>query len=351
MITNRKILCIGDSMLDEFISGKVNRISPEAPVPVLNFENYKQMLGGAANVVSNLSALGVVTNLVSLIGSDTAGDDLLKLVRALESVEENLIISDRKTTVKTRFVAQQNHILRLDKENTHPVDKEIQNKILTKVSEQISKANLLVISDYGKGLLTDAVLAHCIELAKKCRIKVIIDPKGTHWDKYNGASILTPNLKEFNEFIGKKLDSISDLKKYAFQTCRSLNIDCLLITLGEQGVLIADKNIGAKHISANSVEVYDVSGAGDSFIAGFASNFLLSNDIEEATAHGNLVASLAVAKFGTSTVTASEVTETQISKTLTNQIGSIVDLNQAKAIVEQWKARGLRSALQMEYLI
>lgn len=266
-----KVLIVGDVMLDAYAWGKVKRISPEAPVPVLDCNERENRLGGAANVAKNIKALGAVPTICTVIGEDEAGDRLLELFDQNELSTRGIIrTSNRRTTVKTRFLSGFHHLLRVDEEDTQYIATELEDRLYKAITEEIAegKYQALIFQDYDKGVLTPSLINRLKKEAAKQEVLTIVDPKKRNFSAYSETTLFKPNLKEFSEGAGvgvgkKDLDS---LIKQAQSYRETQKIELLLLTLSEQGILICSKD-GTAHIPAQVREIADVSGAGDTVIA------------------------------------------------------------------------------------
>jgi D-beta-D-heptose 7-phosphate kinase/D-beta-D-heptose 1-phosphate adenosyltransferase len=297
-MASNQILIIGDIMLDRYIYGTVERISPEAPVPVLNYKNEREDLGGAGVVLDCLVKLGYKPSIITVIGDDAEGQRIIELVKKEEIETDGIIIEKgRLTTVKTRYVAISpffQYILRLDKEKTNSITKETQEKIIRKLKEKLSKCEYVIISDYKKGLMIDKLVRETISEAKKQGKKVIVDTKGKIFD-YFGADIVAPNRKELFENVDKKYSKdIEIIKKHAKELVNKMNCN-VVVKLGEDGVLLSTKD---KELLMPSIakKVVNVSGAGDVFIAVMASALAEGKDLVEAVKLANKGAGIAIGK-------------------------------------------------------
>ena len=303
-----KIGVVGDYMIDEYIIGSVNRISPEAPVPIVNVKKEKFSLGGAANVARNIAALGAKAICFGLVGKDMNGDKLLNALKLLSMDVSGLIISDdRPTTVKTRIIGGSQQLLRIDWENLNHISEEIEKEILEKIKKIIKELDGVILSDYNKGLLTPRVSKEIIKLCKKNGKIVIVDPKPKNVFNYVGANSMTPNRKEALECLGySELDN-KDMEEVGKELKEKLKLDTLLITRSEEGMsLFLDEVI---NIPTFAKEVYDVTGAGDTVISLFTLGAALKIDLVEAAKIANTAAGIVVGRSGTSTASHEEIAE------------------------------------------
>lgn len=303
-----KIGIVGDYMLDEYIIGSVNRISPEAPVPIVNVRKEKFSLGGAANVARNIAALGAKAICFGLVGKDMNGD---KLVNALEmlsiDVSGVIITDDRPTTVKTRIIGGSQQLLRIDWENLNHISKEIEKEILKKIKKIIKELDGVILSDYNKGLLTPKVSREIIKLCKKNNKIVIVDPKPKNVFNYVGADSMTPNRKEALECLGYSELDQKDIEEVGKELKEKLQLNNLLLTRSEEGMsLFLDEVI---NIPTFAKEVYDVTGAGDTVISLFTLGAALKIDLVEAAKIANTAAGIVVGRSGTSIASHEEIAE------------------------------------------
>jgi len=298
------IVVIGDVMLDKYIWGTVRRISPEAPVPVVRIKNTEYRVGGAGNVASNLSSLKCGSTILSITGSDNNASLLQKQLKKLRV--KALLEKDkaRCTTVKSRIVAQKQQLIRMDEEITAPFTKHKAKNLISKLSSSIQNIDAIIFSDYGKGLLTKFFIENIIE--KFDAIPVIVDPKTRNYKKYAGATIIKPNYKEFCEANNKEDIPFDDFDYYAKQMLNKYNFRGLIVTLGENGVYYHFDG-KSKIIPTEAHEVYDVSGAGDTFTAAFTASYVITKDLDSSARIGNLAAAVAVEKVGTATVKKKEL--------------------------------------------
>ena len=309
-VTN--ILVIGDLMIDHYLWGKCERISPEAPVQVVNVQKESSVLGGAGNVINNLRAMGSNVDVISVIGNDDAANELKTLLNQIDVNSQMLVVEEnRKTSKKSRLIASQQQVLRYDKESIEDISNKSENKIIEELSVNISKYDAIILSDYGKGVLTTSLTQSIISLANNNNKKVFVDPKGKDYSKYKGAYTLTPNKKEAIEATNidiKDEKSLIDAIKKLKDNC---DLKISLITLSEHGIAMFDENLVVKPTVAR--EVYDVTGAGDTVIASIA--YAISNDlnIEEAVTFANLAAGVVVGKIGSATATLEEIFEYESS--------------------------------------
>ncbi len=301
-----KILVIGDIMLDRFIFGNVRRISPEAPVPVVRSIQEKYSLGGCGNVLRNLINLGVKASIISFVGKDQAGEKIKQHLKKKGISTKNIIQSEsNQTTEKMRIVAEGQQVVRVDWDANNLTDQSL-NKVLKLVFKKITSIDGVIISDYNKGICTELVVKNIISKAKELQIPVFVDPKGENWNKYYGASILTPNLKEAEEAIGRKLITDGDVEIAGKEICNNLSLNACLITRGSNGMSYISKDLKF-HVCSEAKEIFDVSGAGDTVIASFASGIVAGFDPETITRFANKAAGIVVGHIGTTAITIPEL--------------------------------------------
>ena len=309
---NTRILCVGDIILDSYVHGDVERISPEAPIPILKSYDERFILGGAGNVARNICAGGGYCHLLSLVGKDIYSSILKDLIKKEKRLTSDLIIDKTKiTTKKKRYVSGQQQILRVDEENTLDINEEIERKIFEKFKVLITKYDLVVLSDYNKGLLKESLIQKMIVYAKRKEKKIIVDPKKNTFDIYRGATILTPNHNELmNVSRLKKIKNESDdsiIKKITKNLINDYEFESIITTRSSKGMSISSKNSEMINLPSNALEVFDVSGAGDTVVAYLSLVLATGRKLVEAANIANKAAGIAVGKFGTASVNASEV--------------------------------------------
>ncbi|MBF0120488.1 MAG: D-glycero-beta-D-manno-heptose-7-phosphate kinase [Desulfobacterales bacterium] len=301
-----KVLVVGDLMLDEYIWGTVDRISPEAPVQVVNVKNETYTLGGAGNVVNNLIALGAKVAAVGLIGS--GGELLMDIMKKLSVNTEGIIeTQDRPTTRKTRIIAGSQHIVRIDREKKHPVSDEIFQKLVNSVENIIPNVDIVVISDYAKGVISPPLIKKITKLCKKHNKISIADPKGLDFTKYNDVTILTPNKKEAAVATNIEIYDDLSLNEAANKILETTTIDRLIITCGKDGMVLFERNESPVKIKSEARQVFDVSGAGDTVVAVLAVSLGTGSSFEDAATLSNKAAGIVVGKVGTATVSREEL--------------------------------------------
>jgi rfaE bifunctional protein kinase chain/domain len=296
-----RLLVVGDVMLDRYWFGDTKRISPEAPVPIVQVGKIDERLGGAANVARNVAALGAQTTMLGIAGNDEPGKRVVELLKA-SGVDSQLEIDAKvPTIVKLRVIARQQQLIRLDFEET-PSEQALAHK-LERFEKLVGSADVVILSDYGKGALGQ--VAHMIEQARAQKKVILVDPKGEDYEKYRGATVLTPNRSELRQVVGH-WTSEDDLIRRAQDLRRSLNLQALLLTRSEEGMSLFTEQ-GVSHVKAQAREVFDVSGAGDTVIATLAVALAAGWPLEKAMALANRAGGIVVGKLGTATVTSEEL--------------------------------------------
>jgi D-beta-D-heptose 7-phosphate kinase/D-beta-D-heptose 1-phosphate adenosyltransferase len=303
-----RIIVLGDIMLDRYLWGNVDRISPEAPVPVVHIKGETSNLGGAANVAANVRALGADVTLIGVVGDDMMAE-LLKenLVDGNLRTTGLMLDKDRPTTVKTRIVAHNQQVVRIDRELTREIDSALVEQILSKVAKLLKTINGVIISDYGKGVITYELLSSLIPMLNGAGKFIAVDPKEVHFMNYREVSVITPNHHEAGFISGKKITNDAILADVGWNLMDLLSLESLLITRGERGMTLFEKNRKMTHIPARAKTVYDVTGAGDTVIATLAVARTAGASMHEAAILANSAAGLAVAQFGTARISQAEL--------------------------------------------
>ncbi len=312
-ISGKRILVVGDIIVDHFVHGSVNRISPEAPVPVVNVDREEYLLGGGANVLHNIYSLGAEAVLCGIIGADPMGDRLQDLLHELGASTEGLVTGKRPTTVKTRVLAQRQQIVRFDREQTgSPAAATIQ-KMIDYFAENLAAFDGVIISDYYKGVIGRDLMENlmtrvkAIEKQEGRMIPVVVDPKPGKPERFNATSLITPNQLEAEKMTGMVIDSNESLKKSAEILLEKVSCQAVLITRGAQGMALLEKGRQLLTIPTTAREVFDVTGAGDTVIAALALGLAAGASYADAATLANIAAGVVVAKVGTATVTQEEL--------------------------------------------
>jgi D-beta-D-heptose 7-phosphate kinase/D-beta-D-heptose 1-phosphate adenosyltransferase len=301
-------MVIGDVMLDQFIWGSVSRISPEAPVPVVEVHRESFHLGGAANVALNLHRLGAVPLLVGVRGEDDAARRLGDVLESTGIQEANLIgDASRPTTVKIRTIAHSQQVVRADWESKEDLTADVETKVIENVEQALSQSTGLILSDYSKGTLTPRILEHSIQSARRRRIPVLVDPKLKRFSFYQRVTLVKPNVYEAQAATGVAIDGSSELNEAAKKILTLLRCSAALVTRGEQGMSLFEKSKRPIHIRASAREVFDVTGAGDTVIATAAFVLAAGGSLKQAAVLANQAAGIVVGKLGTATTTPEEI--------------------------------------------
>ena len=331
-----KILVIGDLMVDYYLWGSSDRISPEAPVPVVSINNESRVLGGAGNVINNLKALNAKVDVMSVIGECGVSTELKSLLNEIEIDTQYLTTEPKRiSSKKTRIIAAQQQVVRYDQENSTEITKTSQKTLLSNFRKRITDYDCLLLSDYGKGVLTDELTQQLIKIAKQYSVKILVDPKGLDYSKYKGAYLLTPNKKEASEAINIQIKDNASLKLAIMKLKRDMDLNVSLVTLSEQGIAVFDDELRIHPTFAK--EVFDVTGAGDTVLAslGFALSF--SDNIDDALKFANLASGVVVGKLGSASASMAEIIDYEKSFNQANSQNSIKSLSEIQSIVRKIK--------------
>ena len=338
-----KVVVLGDLMLDHYIHGHVSRISPEAPVPVLKHQREQEVLGGAANVGCNLVGLGAKAAVLGVAGDDAAANRLKDLAQQ-RNIELDIVTDiSRPTTAKLRVVAGQQQVVRIDREESRELSIDIRNQLLTKLKVHLEESSALILSDYGKGVISTQIAQSAIEVATAMNVPILVDPKGMSFEKYRGATFITPNSGEFAAICGDENDDISLTTRKAQTLTGELGLQGLIVTLGARGILWAT-NSEHGHQPALAKEVFDVSGAGDTVISTLAASLGANWDLRDAVYLANMAASIVVGKHGTAPIEAAEL-EAAASTTDRQVREAFLETHRwdsASELVDYWRAKGER---------
>jgi D-beta-D-heptose 7-phosphate kinase/D-beta-D-heptose 1-phosphate adenosyltransferase len=310
LLKKQTVLVVGDTMVDKFIWGKVGRISPEAPVPVVEVTKETEVLGGAANVASNITSLGGNAIVISVIGEDITGRTLTEMLSEKKIKTDYLVYnSHRPTIIKTRIIAASQQVVRVDKEVKGVFEKDTESKIMNNIEDAMPKVNAVIISDYGKGVVCSNVLKKTILLARKYKIPITVDPKIDNFKKYKKITTMTPNEKEAIEGMGAKdIKSDEDIAILGKKILKTLRSDSVVITRGEKGMTLIESN-KITNIPTRAKEVYDVTGAGDTVISTMTLALAAKADLLTAAEIANFAAGIVVGKIGTATANPQELKE------------------------------------------
>jgi D-beta-D-heptose 7-phosphate kinase/D-beta-D-heptose 1-phosphate adenosyltransferase len=302
------ILCVGDVMLDRFQHGEIDRISPEAPVPVIRLRRLREMPGGAGNVACNIASLGGRAILVGVAGQDVAGEQLHRKLQGQPGITDALVRSARRPTIcKTRFIAGRQQVVRADDESGEPLFAEEVASVCASIDAHVGQAQAMVLSDYGKGVLCDAVLRHAIGKAHETAIPVFVDPKSEDFSRYRGADCITPNAREFAAAARGPAGSQAEIVVGAIRLIEQSGAQAILVTRSEKGMILVERGGTVTSVPARAREVFDVSGAGDTVIAALALARASGRTLAQAMHIANAAAGVVVSKLGTATANIAEV--------------------------------------------
>jgi D-beta-D-heptose 7-phosphate kinase / D-beta-D-heptose 1-phosphate adenosyltransferase len=341
----KRVLVVGDIMLDRFVYGHVSRISPEAPAPVIETAGPLDVVGGSGNVVRNIVSLGAACEIVAVIGCDEAARSVRNHLKEMKVSADGLIeVEGRVTTVKTRFVAylHNTHLLRADTEETTPVDEKTEDAIIAAVQSRIGAVDVVILSDYAKGVLTPRVVAAVIAAARRARKPIVVDPKGLDYARYRGATALTPNVGELAQALRRPVkNDEAAVKAAALALADEVECESVLVTRGERGALIVSRDGVTASFDATARRVIDVSGAGDTVVASFALALVSDAGVRHAARLANVAAGVVVAKRGTSQVTAGELRDLLLSRPHFELREKIKDTEAAADCVAAWRRERL----------
>ena len=335
------VLCVGDLMLDRFVYGTVERISPEAPIPILRIAHESAMLGGAGNVVRNLVALGSKAVFVSVVGDDGPGREVNGLIAGSEQIEPYVSVErGRKTTIKTRYIAGGQQLLRADLETVDPVSATVLDDLGRVAVADVAETGAAVLSDYGKGVLSPELIGGVVAACAKAGKPVVVDPKGSDFARYRGATVVTPNRAELTAATGRPAETAEEIVAGAEALIAAHGFGAVLVTRGPDGMTLVRAEGAPLHLPAEAREVYDVSGAGDTVVAALAAALAAGLDIEDAARLANAAAGIVVGKIGTAVATAEEVYGVLHAQEILRGEDKVVTLHEAIARVGAWRAKG-----------
>jgi len=335
------ILVVGDLIIDNYLWGSCERISPEAPVQIIDVSKEVTVLGGAGNVAHNLKTLGADVTVCSVIGDDDSGKELLEMFQKIEVNTQNILIQQkRKTSKKTRLIAVGQQIVRYDKETKDAISQNSTEQLLELLSKTIEKYDAIILSDYAKGVLTPQLTQGIIALAKSVNVKVLVDPKGEDFSKYRGAYLLTPNKKEAMLATNIEIKDEQSLEKALLKLKIECELDVSLITLSEDGIATYTDKV--QKFPTVAKEIFDITGAGDTVIASIAYALSLGKNIEETAKFANLSAGVVVGKVGSATVSLAEIEEYKATLHKSNSDAHIKNFKEISEIVQHHRMNGKR---------
>lgn len=336
LATNPKILVLGDLIIDDYLWGSSDRISPEAPVQIVNIKKKSTVLGGAGNVVKNLNAFGAEVDILSVIGDCKVSIELKNLLSQINVKTSNLVTEkNRITSKKSRVISSNQQVIRYDFESINEISTQSQKLILQKFNQMVKNYDLVLLSDYGKGLFTKELTQSLIKIANKYKKKVLVDPKGLDYSKYNGAYLLTPNMKEASESTHIDIKDKESLFQAITHLKKKCNLTISLITMSDQGVAIFDKKLRIHPTSA--LEVFDVTGAGDTVLASLGYALSCDSNIDDAVKFANLASGIVVGKIGSASATINEILEYESSLNQSSSNQHIKTFKEIAAIVNELK--------------
>jgi D-beta-D-heptose 7-phosphate kinase/D-beta-D-heptose 1-phosphate adenosyltransferase len=343
LASGARVACVGDLMLDRFVYGEVSRVSPEAPIPVLKRTRELVMLGAAGNVARNVAALGGAAALAGLVGRDAEGETTVALAGAAADLDAHLVVDPaRPTTLKTRFVSSGQQLLRVDLEESRPVDGEAEQRLVHAIGEAARRAGAILISDYGKGVVTAAVIAACHAAAKASGAKLVVDSKARALARYGAVDLIKPNAAELSAATDLPTGTDAEVEAALARALELSEARAVLVTRAARGISLAVRGGPVRHFATQPQEVFDVSGAGDTTLAALGLALAAGAALDEAIAFAQLAASVAVSKVGTAVVTPEEMVEAAISAHLAPAEAKVATVQRMAEEVARWRARGLR---------
>jgi D-beta-D-heptose 7-phosphate kinase / D-beta-D-heptose 1-phosphate adenosyltransferase len=345
LFAGRTVLVLGDVMLDRYVSGEVSRISPEAPIPVLQVTAARATLGGTANVAHNVAALGARAILLGVVGIDDAATEIERLVAtAGESINARLLaIAHRPTTVKTRFTTRGAHqLLRVDDETTDALDDKAVAEVERRFAQALTESEIVVLSDYAKGVLCDRLLSGVAALSRRALRPVIADPKRPSFRAYRDVTVLTPNAHEVTRATGIDAGGDEGAERAGRMALNAAACDAVVVTRSESGLTLVRRGMPTLHLPARVQEVSDVSGAGDTFVAALATALACNPDLERATRIANIAAGISVARPGTAVVSGRDLTEELRRRNVTAGDEKVMPAETALQRIAEWRRHGLR---------
>ena len=335
-----RVLIVGDLILDRYVTGSVERISPEAPIPVLAVKQREMRLGGAGNVAANLRAMEVEVEMLGLVGDDGYGRALRELLSAIGIDHSGVLTAtDRPTTEKTRMTSGVQQILRVDIEESHPLPASLAEELLSGVEARVARAGAVILSDYGKGVLEETVIQRLIAAARHAGVPVLVDPKGSDYTRYRGATLVTPNKKEAEEALGRPIQALDEVPQAARDLIRVAELDATLITLGPDGIFFRQGEHEGR-VPAMARAVFDVTGAGDTVIAQLAVVLAAGHGLETAVRLANHAAGIVVGRSGAASVTREELRAVLGDRRRTKS--AILAREELDGALAEWRAEGRR---------
>jgi len=339
----RRVACVGDLMVDRYVYGDVTRVSPEAPVPVLKRTRELVMLGASGNVARNVAALGGEVSLVGLIGGDAEGHEAMRLVGEEAGVEGYLVTdAGRPTTLKTRFVSGGQQLLRVDLEAAKPVSGDVEQRLIRTIRDAAKGAGAILLSDYGKGVVTEAVIAVCREAAAEAGGKLVVDSKARSFARYGPVDLIKPNAAELANATDLPTETDAQIEVALKRALELWEAKAILVTRASKGISLAVRGEAVRHFPTAAREVFDASGAGDTTLAALGLALAAEVPIEDAIAFAQLASGVAVSKIGTATVSPDELVEAAISAHMAPAEAKVATAGRMVEEVARWRAKGLR---------
>ena len=340
-LSNARVICVGDVMLDKFVYGEIERISPEAPIPVLRCISETSMLGGGGNVARNIIGLGGYCKFISVVGKDAAGKELISQVGKLKNLDARLITDpNRQTSIKTRFIASNQQVMRADTETIEPITRETEKLVLDAVSREADTFSAIVLADYGKGVLSDGLAQKILKFAKTNKIPVVVDPQGSNYLNYANAAIITPNKKELREATGLAVETTEDTVAAARELMKNRNIKAVLATRSADGMTLVHSSGKYDHFPAQAREVFDVSGAGDTVAACLATCIAAKIPIDVSVKLANAAAGIVVAKMGTAVAYTEDLLESITDNKAEDKEKKVQNLQSLSKAIIEWRKMG-----------
>ena len=336
------VLCVGDVMLDRFLHGDIERISPEAPVPVIHLRETREMLGGAGNVASNIASLGGTAILIGLVGQDDSASRLRAIIAGQPAIVPALVGSSHRPTIcKTRFVAGRQQVVRADEESRAPLEPDEEEALIAAFGAQLPRAHAVIFSDYGKGALSAAMLERGIEAARAAGVPVFVDPKSDDFARYRGATCITPNAREMQAASRASVGTEAQIATAARAVMAQAGVASILVTRSEKGMTLVTGS-GVASVSARAREVFDVSGAGDTVVATLALAYADGRPLVQAMHIANAAAGVVVSKLGTATADIAEVMHELSAQDAAGgaSVPGLMTLDTAQTLVARWRAQG-----------
>lgn len=339
----RRVVCIGDLMVDRYVYGEVDRISPEAPIPVMARRREVGMLGAAGNVARNAAALGAEVELIGLVGDDPDADALAGLIEAEPRIGGHIVAErGRRTTVKTRFVASGQQLLRLDSEDTAQPDRKTARSLIEAIADAPGERHAILVSDYAKGVVTAEVVEAALEAGRACGAPVVVDPKGRSFAKYGPVDLIKPNARELALTTDLPCGTDPEVERALEVALNACAARAIVVTRAERGMSLAERGKPVVHVHGVARQVFDVSGAGDTALAALGVALACGADLEEAVQLAILASGVAVGKVGTAVVTPDELIEAEMTRHLAPAEAKVMGLDSVVAAVERWRRDGLR---------